>query len=320
MLCPRCHTELPDSAAICSQCGMQVSAANPIRSQSPTFSYLPPGTPQWPNTVLPTLPYPPQGGSAGYPQAGYAPDASPAAKERPARKPGSLSLPMVFLLFIASILVGGGLTYGLLALQGQSNNNSQPLPPISLKPAAATTPTTTTLTPTPNTGTSNQLPTPTSFQKANSPDLAFSMSYPSDWVQDQPQQSTSGNKDIAFHPQQQLPVYLQVGQISAANSATVTSASDVNQANLDGFGTNNGLTNPQVLTNTPTTRSIGSASWSEEDIVFSASSGDTYHIVSLTVKHSKYYYNILYFAPTTAYDEAMSKYYTQMLSSFQFTS
>lgn len=319
MLCPRCNTELPDSAVICSQCGSQVSA---LRPQPPTFSYLPAGTPQWPTTVPPNLPYQTPGMPSMYAGAGSALDTSNAANTpgRSARKRGSLGVPAILLLFIVSILVGGGLTYGILALQGQSNASAQkPLPVISLTPRPATTPSTpTTQSPTPS-GSSNQLPTPTSFKTTSSSDLGFSMQYPSDWVQDPPQQSTTGNKDIAFHPQQQLPVYLQVGQISATNSATVNSTSEVNQANIDGFGSSNSLTNEQNLTNTPKTRTIGGASWDEQDTTFADSNGNTIHVVSLTVKHTRYYYNILYFAPGSVYDEAMSKYYTQMLNSFLFT-
>lgn len=146
------------------------------------------------------------------------------------------------------------------------------------------------------------------------------MKFPSGWIQEKTQQGSNGNKDIAFHPSTQLPVSMIVLQISAANSAQITNASDINTANIQEFGTANSLSSPQISTNTPTTRTIGGVTWAEEDAVFTTSSGTAYHVVSLTAKHKVYYYNILYFAPSTAYDEAMAKYYSKMLDSFQFTS
>ena len=253
-------------------------------------------------------------------EAGPAPVAPlPAA---PARK-STLSIPVVLVLFIASILVGGGLTYGILTLQGQANSNSQQQPPpLVLSPAAGGTTPTPTATASPSaSATTGQLPTPTSFKKGTSPDLGFTMQYPSDWIQDTPQSSPAGNKAIAFHPptQAQLPVFLNVGEISTANSATVKSTAEVNQANTDGFGSSNNLLNPQPVTSAPKQRMIGSTSWDEQDTLYTTGNGTAIHLVTLTVKHSKNYYNILFFAPSSVFNEAMTKYYMQMLGTFQFT-
>ncbi len=319
MLCPRCNTELPDSASVCSQCGSPVFAA-PVQPQASSFSYLPSGTPQWPTTASAQMPYTPQTQRT---QTGT-PPVSPVTEEpeRPKRKPGSLSLPMVLLLLLASVLVGGGVTFGTLALGGRGNSN-QPARIISITPPASPTaaPSSTpgTLSPTPS-ATTNQLPTPISFQRGVSSDLGFSMQFPSGWVQDKTQQVSNGNKDIVFHPSAQLPVTLFIAQISASNSAQVSSTADINMANIDGFGTANSLPSPQVLTNTPTSRKVGGVAWDEEDATFGSSATNSLHVVSLSVKHNVYYYNILFFAPTSAYDEAMSKYYSKMLDSFQFTS
>ena len=321
MLCPRCNTELPDSASVCSQCGSPVFAA-PVQPQASSFSYLPSGTPQWPTTASAQTPYA-LPGQTQRTQTGT-PPVSPVIEEpeRPKRKAGSLSLPMVLLLLLASILVGGGVTFGALALGGRGNSN-QPTRIISITPPASPTaaPSTTpgTLSPTPS-ATSDQLPTPISFQRGVSSDLGFSMQFPSGWVQDKTQQVSNGNKDIVFHPSTQLPVTLFIAQISASNSAQVSSTTDINTANIDGFGTANSLSSPQVLTNTPTSRTVGGVSWDEEDAVFGSSATSSLHVVSLSVKHKVYYYNILFFAPSSAYDEAMSKYYSKMLDSFQFTS
>jgi zinc-ribbon domain len=321
MFCPRCNTELSDSATICSQCGSPVSATSLLQSRTSTFSYLPVGTPQWPTTASAPLPY------KVATQTAYDPDDSldewepdgPARK----RKPGSLSLPAVLLLLFVSILVGGGLSYGAVALQNRANG-SQPTHVISLTHAATATPGTQSPTPgtqSPTPGvTGDQLPTPLSFQHGVSPDLGFSIQFPAGWIQDKTLQGSNGNKDISFHPSTQLLVTLFIAQISAANSAQITSTIDINTGNIQGFGTNSNLPSPQMLTNTPTSRKVGGVTWDEEDVVFTPTSGSAIHVVSLAVKHTVYYYNILFFAPTSTYDEAMAKYYSKMLDSFQFTS
>lgn len=317
MLCPRCNTELPDSASVCSQCGSPVFASAPV--QTLTFSYLPPGAPRWPTTASPQTLFTLSGQTRTAPIS-VAPgprDNERLEPERPRRRRGSLSIPFAVLLLFASILVGGGLTYGALALQKLNNGPQQPARVISLTPAAQTTPGATSASPT---TTGNQFPTPASFQRAVSTELGFSIQFPSDWVQDKTQQISNGNKNIVFHPSAQLPVTLLIAQISAANSAQATGTAEINSANIQGFGTANNLPSPQVLTNTPTTRSVGGVSWDEEDAVFAPSGGLSVHVVSLAVKHKVYYYNIVYFAPTSSYDEAMTKYYTTMLDSFQFTS
>ncbi len=324
MLCPRCNTELPDSASVCPQCGSPIFAATPMQPQASSFSYLPAGTPQWPSTASAQTPYVLGGQTqrtrTGTPLA----DSDTVEPERRRRKSGSLSLPLVLLLLFATILVGGGLTYGALALQNRNNGPQQnraisltPVPSATATAAPSSTPGT--LSPTPS-ATGDQLPTPISFQRGVASDLGFSIQFPSGWVQDKTQQVSNGNKDIVFHPSTQLPVTFFIAQISAANSAQVTSTTDINTANIDGFGTANSLSTPQVLTNTPTSRKVGGVSWDEEDAVFGSDSTSSLHVVSLSVKHNVYYYNILFFAPSSSYDEAMAKYYSKMLDSFQFTS
>lgn len=131
MLCPRCNTELPDSASICSQCGSPIFAAAPMQPQVSSFSYLPSGTPPWPTTASGQLPFPLAGQTPrtynGTPLA----TSDMAEAERPKRKSGSLSWPAVLLVLFASVLVGGGLSFGALALQNRGNSPQQ-LPAISL--------------------------------------------------------------------------------------------------------------------------------------------------------------------------------------------
>ncbi len=330
MFCPRCSTELPDSASICSQCGSPVSATSSLQPWTSTFSYLPAGAPQWPTTASPQAPYPvartAQAAKASVPVASR----DELEPDRPRRKPGSLSIPIVLLLLFASILVGGGLSYGAIVLQHRADSSQQPTRKISLTPAATATPgaTTTpgtlsptpgTLSPTPGT-TGDQLPTPLSFQQGVSPDLGISIQYPTGWTQGKTQQDSNGNKGIVFSPSTQLPVTLIIAQFSAANSAQIAGTSDINTANIQGFGSTYNLPSPQILTNTPTTRVVGGATWDEVDAVYTPTSGSPIHLVSLAVKHAVYYYNILFYAATNIYDEAMAKYYTKMLNSFKFTS
>ena len=317
MFCPRCHTELSDSASICSQCGSPVSVSSPLQAQTSAFSYLPAGTPQWPITASAPLPY----NVATQTPTAYNPDDSfqeePGGPARKRRR-GSLSLPTILLLVFVSILIGGGLAYGSIALQNRSNGSQQPAHAISLTPAARTTPTPGAQSAT-QTPTSSQLPTPLSFQQGISPDLGISIQYPTGWTQGKTQQDSNGNKGIVFRPSTQLLVTLIIAQFSAANSAQIAGTGDINTANIQGFGTTNSLPNPQVLTNTPTTRTVGGVTWDESDAVFTPTSGSAIHLVSLAIKHTVYYYNILFYATTGSYDEAMSKYYTKMLDSFKFT-
>src|SRR5579864_1140336 len=212
MFCPRCHTELPDAAYACSQCGMVVSPSVQVGQSSTTatpetpaslyqptsFSYLPAGTPQWPAVV------PQHIWQMPYDQAQSQPGqlSSEVAAEKLTARKNSLSAPTVLLLFFVSILVGGGLTYGLLAL---GRGNTQPTPPLTLHvsstPAASATPGSITPTPT----TTNQLPTPTSFLTLSTNvanDVGISVKYPSSWAIDPPQKSSQSTY-LDLHPSPQ---------------------------------------------------------------------------------------------------------------------
>jgi len=309
MNCPRCNTELPDSAVFCVQCGSTIRPA--------TFSYLPTGVPAWPTEQLKGTQY--KSGAPSEPaQFVVQNEASPVESSNAAppkkKRPG---IPAIVGLFILSILIGGGLTFGILYLNGQRLSiGPQPtLKPLQLPtPSASSTPAS--LTPTPQ---GNQLPTPTAFQSATSKDLGISLQFPSDWVQDPAQKTASGNTSVNFHPQQNLPVSMFIARLSSSVSAQVTDTSEVNQANIQGFGTNNNLLNYKALTNTPQHRTIGGINWDEQDATYSTSSGLLIHVASISVKHNAIYYNILYFAPDSAYDEAFQKYYSPMLNSFKFS-
>jgi len=309
MNCPRCNTELPDSAVFCVQCGSTIRPA--------TFSYLPTGVPAWPTEQLKGTQYKNAAPSESA-QFVVLSEASPveASIAAPPKKK-RLGIPAIIGLFILSILIGGGLTFGILYLNGQRLSIG---PQPTLKPLQLPTPvassTSVSLTPTVQ---GNQLPTPTAFQSATSKDLGISLQFPSDWVQDPAQKTASGNTSVNFHPQQNLPVSMFIARLSSSVSAQVTDTNEVNQANIQGFGTNNNLLNFKALANTPQHRTIGGVSWDEQDATYSTSSGLLIHVVSISVKHNALYYNILYFAPDSAYDEAFQKYYSPMLNSIKFS-
>jgi len=305
MNCPQCNTELPESAMYCNQCGSTIRQAS--------FSYLPEGTPAWPKEPLQETQY----RSLPHEQiqdTGQIEELSTKPSRTSNKK--RIGVPAIIGLCLLSILIGGGLTLGILYLDGERlSTGPQPaLKPLKLPtPGASSTPGS--LTPTVQ---SNQLPTPTAFQSVTSKDLGISIKFPSDWVQDPAQKSASGNTSVSFHPQQNLPVSMFIAKFSSTVSATVTDTNEVNQANIQGFGTNNNLLNYKALTDTPQHRQIGGVSWDEQDATYSTSGGLVIHVVSISVKYNAIYYNILYFAPDSVYDEAFQKYYSQMLSSFKF--
>lgn len=237
------------------------------------------------------------------------------AKRVVAEKGKRLSVPAVILLFLASIIVGGGVTLGLLYTNGQFGANasaaSKPIPLPT--PGAATTPGAS------STSTASTLPTPSSFQSITNAQLQVSLQYPGDWLADPLQTAQDGTLSESLHPQQAMSVAFLVFQFTPANSQSIKSAQDLNTTILLEFGQGNNLTNPQTLSNTPTQRTIAGLSWSEADAAFSLPSGDSLHTVSLAVKYKNHYYNILFFALSSQFDDAMQKYYTQMLGSFKFT-
>ena len=310
MTCPQCHAELSDSATFCQSCGTAVRSA--------TFSYLPAGTPAWP-TVAPVVPRFIEGSSYYVPGQSL-PPAEPLSEAPLAPKPRRSTSSILFIvaLFLLAPLIGVGLTLGILWSNRELPTNTTQAA-IHIPPSGQTPSPSNSLTPT-STVQSDQLPTPTSFQAANSPQVGIMLKYPSDWVADAPSTTTSGNVSVNFHPQQQLPVDLLVGRLSPSNSASVTGTSEINQANLQAFGSGQNLTNMQILTTTPLTSNVGGTSWDEQDATFLTSSQVSIHVVSISVKHNTNYYTIFYFAPTSVFDEAVQKYYSQMLSSFQFLS
>jgi zinc-ribbon domain len=312
MFCPRCNTELSDSATICSQCGSPVSLSLSPQLQASTFSYLPSGTPQWPTTAPAYVPYM---SAPGYAPTEYEPDDSLDDLEpvRRARKPGSLSLPAILLLLFVSILIGGGLTYGSLALQHHTTSSQQPTRPISLTPATATTPGATPTTQ------GNVLPTPSSFQPISNADVGVSTQYPSTWTAEAPQKSATSTI-ISVHPAQANGIAISFERFSQSTSATIKSTNDVNQANFTQFQNIQGLTNFKVVTSPTPQQTIGGTQWDEQDATFSNSNNVVFHLTTFAAQYKQMYYDIVYFAPDTVYSQAVQKYFQPMLTSFKFLS
>jgi zinc-ribbon domain len=307
MTCPQCSNNLPDTATFCPKCG---STFQPV-----PFSYLPAGAPAWP-TSLPSRPL--------YATA----TASSAENElrsasQPTTKPrrSTSSILTMLALFILTPLVGIGATLGVLWANGQIGGGpahaSIHVPAVSQKTPTANTPT--------PAGTSsaqgNQLPTPTAFQTATSPQLGITVKYPSDWVQEAPQ-TTSDSNSFSVHPQstQHLGISFYFQRFSTNFSSTITSTTNLNQSNIASFGSLQGVHNLQPITSPAPQRTIGGVAWDEQDASFTNDNGTLFHFTTLSVNHNKLYYNITFYSPDVYYNEAMQKYFQPILDSFQFQS
>ena len=308
MKCPQCNTELPDSAIFCVQCGSTIRQAS--------FSYLPAGTPAWPNEQLKGPQYrnvPSE--SSQYMASNEA--SSKVSSSSASSNKSRLGVPAIIGLCILSILIGGGLTFGILYLNGQRLAiGAQPtLKPLQLPTqSAASTPTS--LTPTTP---GNQLPTPTSFQTINSTDLGISMRYPSDWVTD-PAQKSVDSAFLGIHPQQQQTgMYLAIERYTTSGSAKISNTSVINQSNLAQFQSQQNISNFQIITPLSPKRAIGGVQWDEQDATFSNTNNVSFHLTTVAVLHNKLYYDIVFYSPASTYDQAVQSYFLPMLNSFKFS-
>lgn len=307
MNCPRCHAEVADTATICPSCGMQLRSSTPTTA---TFSYLPAGTPAWPAGIPSQIAYEVNPNVAAV-------KGGKLAQEKPARSASSI-LTIVAVLVIVPLL-GAVLTFNNLHNSGRSATQAA-ASSGSTGSSSQTQPSTAGATPT--TATGGQLPAPASFQKLTSiaSAIGVTMSYPSDWVVESPQLSSSNNYVRLYPPQQQqVNILLVIYRYSTQASATITSAADMNQQILQVISTETGFNNLQVSQTPPAPRTIGGASWSEADATYTDDSGNAMHIVSLAVQHNKMYYNIVVLIPDVYYSDAMQKYIQPMLNSIQFS-
>jgi zinc-ribbon domain len=322
MNCPRCNAEVADSATFCPGCG------SAIRPTTTSFSYLPAGAPPWPTSTaqLPasvaTLPRLSANGTAAAAQNGTVPAEiiTSAKPERPRRSP--LGILAVTGILVLAVLVGAGLTLGSLYANGQLAAQA-PVKPVTLPkttPTAATTPGASTSP----TGTTSQLPTPSSFQdisKTGSSGLKVSLKYPSEWQEDAPQVS-NGTTRIAFHPSQQIGINFVVVRLSPSDATGINSPNDINQIELSSLQSVQGVSNLQSITPVNSQRSIGGETWPEQDATFDVATNSgtvQFHATSIATQHSKIYYNIFFYSPSSVYNEALQKYFQPIFDSFQFT-
>jgi hypothetical protein len=252
----------------------------------------------------------------GLEESGKAMEDGTLAAQKSARK-GTLGAPAILLLFIASILVGGGLTYGLLAL-GRGNSQA-PTAPITLHVGASPTATAGSGQASPTATTTNQLPTPTSFLTVKNADVGMSVKYPSDWVLD-PTQKSSQSTFIGLHPSQQNGLFLGLQRISTSTSASISNTGVVNDSNLAQLQSAPGVANFQVVQPATPQQSAAGVQWDEKDATFANQNGVSFHLSSIAVRYKGQYYDILYYAPDSVYNEAMHKYFQPMLTSLQFLS
>lgn len=306
MNCPQCAAELSNSATFCPRCGTSLRPTS--------FSYLPTGAPPWPNT-------PPQGNSYGPATAVQTAQATtPAATSVPASKPrrsvGGMLL--VIALLALSVVLGAGGTLGVLALNGQFAPASKVTAASIPTPAATPGPGTPAATPA-TTPQGNLLPTPSSFITINSQAVGVSLKYPGDWIADPPQ-SNSNSATVNLHPQQQIGVGFVIERLSSSATTQVGSADAFNQASLQSLSSDSNIHNYSEVQPANATPTIAGVQWTEQDATFANNSNVVFHVSSISVVRNKLLYNIFYFAPGVAFSEAMQKYYSQMLASFQFTS
>jgi len=250
--------------------------------------------------------------------------------DKPRRSAGSVI--SAILLLILSVVVGVGATLAILAANGSLTSPGT----TSKQSAHLSAPAATTAAATPTTGTvatgtgtpaatpttaaqGNQLPTPSSFVVVKVTEVGVSLKYPADWKQENPQ-TTANYSAVELHPQQQLGIDFVVQRLSASASAQVKSLEDLNQSILQPSSNDTTIHNFKLVQAVNPAPMIAGVSWAEQDANFTNSQGILFREVSISVKHSGLYYTISYLAPEIVYAEAMHKYYSQMLTSFQFTS
>lgn len=297
------------------QSGVSSMSAAPRATSSYTSPYLPAGAPPWPTTVLQR------------PSPATAASADTMAGKISNRKPRTARGVFTALgLIVLTLLVGAGLTYGVLFLNGQIGANTPGTSRVVTIPNATAQPTNSTNTSTPGTTTST-LPTPTSFSvmsASHQKSLGVLVKYPSDWVEDPPTSpSSDGTAVAAFHPQQQqLNIVVYLGKFSVSGSH-VTTTTALNQAligTIYGNGGNSGNTNLQAVQTTSPQRTIAGVQWDAQEATFSDTNNSLIHVISITVKRGSFFYGFIIQTPDVYYSDVSQKYVPPMLDSFKFLS
>lgn len=286
----------------------------PHAASSYTSPYLPAGAPPWPTTVLQR---PPLANGSTFDTAGGK------IAERKSRSARSVFVALG--VIVLTLLVGVGLTYGVLFLNGQIAANTASTSTRIVKiPQATAQPTTGASSSTPTTA--STLPTPTSFSTMRSDhqkSIGVLVKYPSDWIEEpSTAASSSGTVVAVFHPQQALGIVVYVGKFSITASG-VTTTDALNQGLISTIYSGNGSTgntNLQAVQSTTPHRTIAGQQWDEQDATFSDSNSVLMHIASITVKHGSFFYSFIYQAPDVYYNDVSQKYVPPMLDSIKFLS
>ena len=350
MNCTRCGAVLPESAQNCPMCGLprqqmtsvsspllplavspqQASSVVPSQSASvmtaiPVASvmmqsaspYLPSGAPGWPTTTTPVIPANTSIASPATPgtlsSVPYMPGRTK-GERRASLSARSILIGLAFIILVP--LIGAGITYGSLYLNGAVQAH-MPRQSMAISQAPTAQPTTgagATSTPGSTTAT---LPTPSKFDTMSSSSqklLGALITYPDGWLEEPQAPQSDGSVVVDFRPQQQLGIVMFLGRLSAASGT----ASDVNSGQIQGLTSLNGVTNVQLVQPANSQPTIGGAQWSEQDATFSDNNATTFSVVSITVKHGTYFYNIFYWSPNQYYSEAVQKYMQPMIKSFKF--
>ncbi|MBO0778403.1 MAG: zinc ribbon domain-containing protein [Ktedonobacteraceae bacterium] len=296
MRCPRCQAELSDSATTCNQCGAAIR-----QGSYSAFSYLPAGTPPWPISVPPKP----------YAEAPVAIQSGPADSNNTTTGPTKRSTRSVLTivgLLILTPLLGSLLTFTINSTQGTSTPKSVPnvnaIPTVGAQPSATAT------------TQSQQLPTPTSFKNVTNNDVNVAFQYPADW-QVEPPQKTQNLSGLEVHPQQQLGIDFVIAHYTASASAQVSSPDSLNQSQIQGFSSIQGVSNVQVTPSSSKQQTIGGTTWSELEGSFTGGN-DKYHVLTASVRHGDTYYSFVFSAPEIYYQEATDKYLKHMLDTFKF--
>ncbi|GAC1398702.1 MAG: hypothetical protein NVSMB49_07270 [Ktedonobacteraceae bacterium] len=276
--------------------------------------YLPAGAPPWPTAALQRPPLA-TATSPSTMRVGRASDRKPRIARSVLTTLGLIAL---------TLLVGVGLTYGVLYFSGQVGRSTPHSSTTLAKVTAQPTNSVNTSTPAATAGT---LPTPTSFSTMSSDhqkSLGVLVKYPSDWVEEPSSQpSQNGTAVAAFHPQQQqLGIVVYVGKFSVAGSG-VTTTTALNQgliSTLYSGGGNSGNTNLQPIQPENAHRTFAGEQWDEQDATFSDVNSVPIRIASIAVKHGSFFYGFIFLAPDVYYNDVDQKYVSPMLDSFKFLS
>ncbi len=276
-----------------------------------TSPYLPAGAPPWPTTVLQRPVSPASNGLA------------PSNGKIAERKSGTVRNTFTTLgVIVLTLLLGVGLTYGVLYLNGQAAGAARAPHVVTIAKATAQ-PTTGASNSTPTSGASS-LPTPTSFATMRSDhqkSIGVLVKYPSDWIEEPSSAPTSSGIVVAvFHPQQALGIAVYVGKfpVSASGVSTTNALNQGLISTIYGGSSGSGNTNLQAVQTSTPHRTIAGEQWDEQDATFSDTNGVLMHVASITVKHSTFFYSFIYQAPDIYYNDVSQKYVPPMLDSFKF--